>query len=57
VVQKPFEFGYRSAVLLQQLCTKGAAALPKDPIIDTGVDVITKDNVAEFSKRLADLKK
>jgi ribose transport system substrate-binding protein len=56
VVQKPFEFGYRSAVLLNQLCTKGAAALPQDPIIDTGVEVITKDNVADFTKRLAALK-
>jgi ribose transport system substrate-binding protein len=56
VVQKPFEFGYRSAVLLYQLCTKGAAALPKDPIIDTGVEVVTKDTVADFIKRLAALK-
>ncbi len=56
VVQKPFEFGYRSAVLLHELCTKGAAALPKDPVIDTGVEVITKDNVADFTKRLAALK-
>jgi ribose transport system substrate-binding protein len=57
VVQKPFEFGYRSAVLLNDLCTKGEAALPKDPIIDTGVDVITKDTVEAFKAKLADLKK
>ena len=28
VVQKPFEFGYRSVKLLHELATKGAAALP-----------------------------
>ena len=57
VVQKPFEFGYRSAMLLHELCTKGAAALPKDPIIDTGVEVVTKDNVEAFKAKLAELKK
>ncbi len=57
VVQKPFEFGYRSSKLLFELCTKGEAALPADPIIDTGVEVVTKDTVADFQKRLAELKK
>jgi ribose transport system substrate-binding protein len=57
VVQKPFEFGYRSVKLLHELSTKGAAALPKDPIIDTGVEVVTKDNVAAFKTKLAELKK
>jgi ribose transport system substrate-binding protein len=57
VVQKPFEFGYRSVKLLHALATTGATALPKDPIIDTGVDVVTKDNVAAFKAKLADLKK
>jgi ribose transport system substrate-binding protein len=57
VVQKPFEFGYQSAVLLQELCLKGEAALPKSDVIDTGVDVISQQNVAAFKKKLADLKK
>ncbi len=57
VVQKPFEFGYRSAKLLYELATKGATALPASPIIDTGVEVVNKDNVADFKARLADLKK
>jgi len=57
VVQKPFEFGYRSAKLLNDLCTKGESALPKDPIIDTGVEVVDKATVADFAKRLAELKK
>lgn len=57
VVQKPFEFGYRSGVLLHALATKGASALPASPIIDTGVEVVTKDNIAGFKARLAELKK
>jgi ribose transport system substrate-binding protein len=57
VVQKPFEFGYQSIKLLHELTTKGESALPKDSVIDTGIEVITKDNVKEFSKRLAEMKK
>lgn len=57
VVQKPFEFGYRSAVLLQALATRGEAALPASEVDDTGVDVITKANVAAFKQKLAELKK
>ncbi len=57
VVQKPFEFGYRSIKLLHELATKGTAALPANPIIDTGVEVVNKDNVAAFKAKLADLKK
>lgn len=57
VVQKPFEFGYLSGKLLHELCTKGAAALPKDPIIDTGVEIVTRETVEGFKARLAELKK
>lgn len=56
-VQKPFEFGYRSAKLLDALCTEGREALPEDPIIDTGVEIIDSSNVDEFEKELAELKK
>jgi ribose transport system substrate-binding protein len=59
VVQKPFQFGYLSSKWMHELATQGDAAmarLPKDGIIDTGVEVVNKDNVAEFSKRLAELK-
>jgi ribose transport system substrate-binding protein len=59
VVQKPFQFGYLSSRWIHELATKGdaaRAAIPPDKIIDTGVEIITKDNVAEFSKQLADLK-
>lgn len=57
VVQKPFEFGYRSAKLLYELSKNGEAALPKDPIIDTGIEVIDSKNVKDFKDRLAELKK
>jgi ribose transport system substrate-binding protein len=59
VVQKPFEFGYLASKWMHDLATKGdaaRAAIPAEKVIDTGVDVITKDNVAEFSKQLAALK-
>ena len=58
VVQKPFEFGYLASKWMHDLATKGddaRAAIPPAKMIDTGVDVITKDNVAEFSKQLAAL--
>jgi ribose transport system substrate-binding protein len=60
VVQKPFQFGYLSAKWMHELATKGAAAtaqLPANKTIDTGVEVISKTNVAAFTQQLADLKK
>ena len=51
------KFGYRSAMLLHALATKGASALPANPIIDTGVEVVTKDNVVAFKTKLGELKK
>jgi ribose transport system substrate-binding protein len=60
VVQKPFQFGYLASKWMHDLATRGdtvTASLPPTKIIDTGVEVITKANVAEFRKRLADMKK
>ncbi len=59
VVQKPFQFGYLASKWMHDLATKGdaaRAAIPAGKVIDTGVEVITKDNVVEFSKQLAALK-
>jgi ribose transport system substrate-binding protein len=59
VVQKPFQFGYLSAKWMNELATEGPAALARIPasrIVDTGVEVITKENVADFKHRLAELK-
>ena len=40
-----------------QLATKGdAVALPDGGVIDTGVQVITTENVADFEKSLAEMK-
>ncbi|GDX94373.1 hypothetical protein LBMAG47_00360 [Planctomycetia bacterium] len=60
VVQKPFMFGYLSAKWMHELATKGdaaKAALPPTRIIDTGVEVIDKTNVAAFKAKLAEMKK
>ncbi len=60
VVQKPFQFGYLSSKWMHELATKGEAAkaeLPTGKVIDTGVDVISKANVAEFRAKLEDMKK
>jgi ribose transport system substrate-binding protein len=60
VVQKPFQFGYLSSKWMHELATKGQtakASLPTTHIIDTGVEVIRKDNVADFKAKLAEMKK
>lgn len=54
--QKPYEFGKRSVELLYRIKTEGREAvlaeLPEDGVIDTGVDVITPDNLAEYKENL-----
>jgi len=59
VVQKPYMFGYLSSKWMHDLATKpeALAAIPPSKAIDTGVEVIAKANVAEFTQKLADLKK
>jgi ribose transport system substrate-binding protein len=60
VVQKPYEMGYRSAKWMHRLATdfeKAKADIPKDGIENTGVEVLDKDNIADFEKRLAEWKK
>jgi ribose transport system substrate-binding protein len=60
VVQKPFMFGYLASKWMHELATKGDAAkatLPADRTIDTGVDVIDKTSVADFRKKLAEMKR
>ena len=61
VVQKPFQFGY----LVEQMdararrpkANRPRARCRQSKIIDTGVEVINKTNVAEFKARLAEMKK
>lgn len=57
VVQKPFEFGYQSSKMLYQIAKDGESALPKEPIVDTGVTVIDSANEKEFRAKLAELMK
>jgi ribose transport system substrate-binding protein len=60
VVQKPFQFGYLASHWMHELASHGDAArqaLPPSRVIDTGVEVIAAGNVAEFRKRLAELKR
>lgn len=59
VVQHPFEMGYRSAKWMHELATnfeQAKAKIPPDKIDNTGIEVINKDNVADFEKRLAEWK-
>jgi ribose transport system substrate-binding protein len=60
VVQKPFQFGYLACKWMHDLATKGEAAkaeLPKNKFLETGVEVINKDNVAAFRAKLEEMKK
>jgi ribose transport system substrate-binding protein len=60
VVQKPFMFGYLASKWMHDLAAKPEAtlaAIPPSKAIDTGVEVIAKANVADFTKKLAEMKK
>ena len=60
VVQHPFEMGYRSAKWMHRLATdfdKVRSEVPADGIENTGVEVLDKDNLGDFEKRLAEWKK
>ena len=57
VVQKPFQFGYLSSKMLNDIATKDKSVIPNPPVVDTGVRVIDAKNVADFRKELVDLKK
>ena len=52
VVQKPFQFGYLSSKWMHELATKpdAMAAIPPNKVVDTGVEVINKANVADFKR-------
>jgi ribose transport system substrate-binding protein len=60
VVQHPFDMGYQASKWMHQLASdpdKAKAQIPADKIVNTGVEVLDKDNVADFEKRLAEWKK
>lgn len=55
VVQKPYEFGYQSVKMLAAMARGENVDIPANKIIDTGVEVINKDNVDEFWAKLKKL--
>jgi ribose transport system substrate-binding protein len=61
VVQKPYEFGRMAVELLYKMKTKGVEAaraelnVPANGIVDTGVELVTPENVAEFKKKLDEM--
>ena len=56
-VQKPFQFGYLASKWMHDLATQGSEIkLPDKGLIDTGVNIITKDNVDQFQKDLEAMK-
>lgn len=59
-VQKPFMFGYLASKWMHQLAMDPELAkkkLPKNQILDTGVQVIDKANVTKFKAELAEMMK
>ena len=56
IVQKPYLFGYLSVELITMIKLMGAeetlTLLPRDRIIDTGVEVVTPETVKAFRARL-----
>ncbi len=57
IVQQPFEFGYQATKLLAKIIEGDKSAIPADKKIIVPTQAIGKDNVEEFSKKLAELKK
>lgn len=54
VVQQPFEFGYQSMKVLKDLAAGGAVP-GKDGVLDIPVQVVTKENVAQYRAQLKTL--
>lgn len=55
IIQQPYEFGYESVRILAGLARDDKSVLPENGILDTGVEVIDKNNVDKFSARLKEL--
>jgi len=58
VVQNPYGFGYQSVQILYGLAVDDEAKLaelvPRDKVVDTGVELVTPDNLAAFKQKLAE---
>ena len=55
IVQKPFEFGYQSIRLLNEIYHGDRSRIPADKLIDTGVEAITQDKVVPYWENLKKL--
>ncbi|MFC1725653.1 sugar-binding protein [candidate division KSB1 bacterium] len=59
IVQKPYYFGYLSVQIIYNIIKMGSEStgilLPKNRIIDTGVETITPENAKDYKNRLKEL--
>jgi ribose transport system substrate-binding protein len=53
----PFEVTYRAAMLLREVCHKGAAAVPSNPVLGSPFTVVKKENLASFRSQMAEYQK
>jgi len=56
VSQQPFQYGYESVRVLAALARGDRSVLPENGMIEVPTVVVRKDNVEEFTAKLADLK-
>jgi ribose transport system substrate-binding protein len=58
VVQKPYDFGYKAVEFLYKAKTEGVEkartelSVPTNGLVDTGVEIVTPANYADFKKRM-----
>lgn len=56
VSQQPFKYGYESIRILTGLAKGDKSVLPEGGVLEVPVVIVRKDNVAEFTAKLAELK-
>jgi ribose transport system substrate-binding protein len=52
VVQNPFQYGYKSIEVMNEILKGNESSIPEDRIISVPAQQIRKDNVEEFRARL-----
>ncbi|RYG67872.1 ABC transporter substrate-binding protein, partial [bacterium] len=57
IVQQPYEFGYQSVKTMAEYLRGNKGVIPESKKVIVPTQVITKANVAEFSTKLAELRK
>ena len=55
VSQQPYYYGYESIRVLKELAAGNGAVVPENKFIEVGSVVVRKDNVEEFSAKLAEM--